>query len=105
MFRFDANAFASPVAQHDHTELVNEIADRVVRRRMAMPAILLIESFKPLNRLASQAILVVSPLLALLVPCEKIDAFSDMLQDRAWVEKLVREIESREDKRHRTAEM
>jgi len=93
MFGFDKNAFATPVSKHDHTELINKIADSVVRRRMATPTILLIESFKPVNRIASQFMLVISPLLALLISYDQIDAFSDMLLDRDCMEKLISEIE------------
>ena len=93
MFGFDKKAFDTPVAQHDHTDLINKIADSVVRRRMAMPVTLLIESCKPINRIASQFVLVISPLLSLFVPYSKIDALSDMLQDRKCVEKLLSEIE------------
>ena len=93
MFGLDKNAFAVPVAKHDHTELINKIADSVVRRRMAMPVTLLIESCKPVNRIASQFLLVISPLLALFVSYDRIDEFSDMLQDRDCIEKLMLEIE------------
>jgi len=95
MFKLDKNAFAEPVSKHDHTELINKIADTIVRRRMAMPVVLLIESCKPINRIASQFILVVSPLLALFVSYDQIDALSDMLQDKKCVEKLLSEIEIR----------
>ncbi|MCK5852303.1 hypothetical protein KAH27_04660 [bacterium] len=95
MFGFDKNAFAVPVAKHDHTELINKIANSVVQRRMAMPVTLLIESCKPINRIASQFMLVISPLLALFVSYDQIDALSDMLQDKKCVEKLLSEIEIR----------
>jgi len=93
MFGFDKNTFATQIAKQDHSDLISRIADSVVRRRMAMPVTLLIESCKPVNRLASQFVLIISPLLSLFVPYDKIDAFSDMLQDRKCVEKLLAEIE------------
>ena len=97
MFKLDKNAFAAPVSKHDHTELINKIADTVVRRRMAMPVVLLIESCKPINRIASQFILVVSPLLSLFVSYDQINDLSDMLQDKKCVEKLLSEIEIRDN--------
>jgi len=93
MLGFDKNTFAAPVSKQDHTDLIKKIADAVVRRRMAMPVTLLIESCKPINRIAGQFVLVISPLLSLFVPYDKIDAFSDMLQDSKCVEKLLSEIE------------
>ena len=95
MFGIDKNTFATPTAQHDHTDLICKIADSVVKRRMAMPVVLLIESCKPINRIAGQFVLVISPLLSLFVPYNKIDAFSDMLQDSKCIEKLLEEIETR----------
>jgi len=95
MFKLDKNTFATPIAKQDHTNLINHIANSVVRRRMAMPVTLLIESCKPINRIAGQFVLVISPLLSLFVPYDKIDAFSDMLQDNKCVEKLLSEIENK----------
>ncbi len=95
MFEIDKNAFAAPVSARDHSELISKIAEAVVKRRMATPAVLLIESCKPLNRLASQFVLVISPLLALFLTYDQIDAVSDLLQDRKSVEQLRAEIEKR----------
>ncbi|RLD12107.1 MAG: hypothetical protein DRI44_01850 [Chlamydiae bacterium] len=92
MLGFNKNAFAAPVSKNDHTVLINKIAESIVRRRMAVPAVLLIESCKPINRIASQFMIVISPLLALFVSYEQIDSFCDMLQDKNCVEKLLREI-------------
>ncbi len=99
MLNLDKNIFAEPVSNVDHSELIKEVAVKIVRRRMAVPATLLIESFKPINRLAGQAILVVSPFLALFVSYEKTEQFCDMLQDRNNVEKLLNEIKNQEDEK------
>ena len=98
MFKFDEKAFAAPVSEQDHTELIKKIAETVAKRKMTVPAVLLIESCKPLNRLASQFVLVISPLLALFVSYEQINAFSDLLQDRNSIEKLLAEIEKTNNK-------
>ena len=99
MLNLDKNIFAEPVSDVDHSELIKEVAGKIVCRRMTAPAILLIESLKPINRLAGQATLVVSPFIALFVSYEKIEQFCDMLQDRENIEKLLNEIKDQEDEK------
>jgi len=97
MINLKNNFFSEPVSNIDYSELIKEIAGVIVRRRMTVPAILFIESAKPINRIAGQAILVVSPLIGLFVSYEKIEQFCDMLQDRRNVEKLLNEIKKQAD--------
>ncbi len=99
MLNLNKNIFANPVSNINHSELIKEVATKIVRRRMTVPAILFIESLKPINRLAGQAILIVSPFLAIFVSYEKIEQFCDMLQDRENVEKLLNEIKDQEDEK------
>jgi len=89
--------FAESVSGADYSELIKEVAGVIVRRRMAVPAILFIESAKPINRIAGQAILVLSPFIGLFVSYEKVEQFCDMLQDRNNVEKLLNEIKKQAD--------
>ena len=99
MLNLDKNIFADPISNVDHSELIKKVAAKIVRRRMSAPASLLIESLKPINRIAGQAVLVVSPFLTLFVSYEKIEQFCDMLQDRKNVEKLLNEIKNLEDEK------
>jgi len=96
---FDRGAFAAPVAEKDHSALIARLAERVVAGRMAAPAILFLESVKPLNRLAGQSLLVLAPLFALFVPYDAMDRFTDLLQDRRNVETLVEAIREEEERR------
>ena len=99
MLNLDKNIFADPVSNVDYSELIKEVAAKIVRRKMSVPTILFIESVKPINRIAGQAVLVVSPFLAIFVSYEKIEQFCDMLQDRENVEKLLNEIKNLEDEK------
>jgi hypothetical protein len=100
---FDPNAFASPVSEHDHSAFIEEIAARVVARRMALPAILFLESVKPLNRLAGQSLLVLAPMFALFVSQDAMHRFSDLLRDRKNVEALIEAIQRHDDARRNAA--
>ena len=62
---FWANAFAMPRSERRHDELIAKIARGIARRRLAFPAILALESVKPLNYLASQALIVRTPALGM----------------------------------------
>jgi hypothetical protein len=97
MFKINSNAFDTPVSEYDHTELIRAVARKVVARRMTVPAIMFFETTKPLSRLISQALIVFSPLAVLFFSYKDIDAFCDMLQDHANVEKLNAEIERCEE--------
>lgn len=97
MFKINSNAFDTPVSEYDHAELIRAVARKVVARRMTVPAIIFFESTRPLSRLLSQALIVFSPLAALFFSYKDVDAFCDMLQDHANVEKLTAEIERCEE--------
>ena len=92
----DSNAFASPVSRQDHAALIEDIADKVVRRRMAAPMVIFLESVRPLSRLAGQALLFASPLLSLFVASAQVATVCDMLEDRRNIERLLEAIERRE---------
>jgi len=97
LFGFDSQAFAEPQSQHDHAALIADLAGRIVRRRMTAPAVVLLESVKPLARLGGQALLFSSPMLSLFVAQDKVASLCDFLDDRRNIELLLRAIEARED--------
>ena len=96
---FDSHAFAAPRAEFDHTALIAALAERIVDRRMAAPAILLLESVRPLSRLAAQTLLVLAPVMALIVSPARYDELVDLLQEPRNVGRLVAAIEARETQR------
>ncbi len=95
MSMFTSQAFAAPQSQRDHRALIATLATRICARRMAAPAVLLLESVKPLARLSSQLLLVLSPLLAIFVSAARMDEVIDLLQESHNIELLVRAIETR----------
>jgi hypothetical protein len=96
---FNTQAFAAPRAEFDHTALIEMLAQRIVARRMAAPAVLLLESIRPLSRLAAQTLLVFSPVMALIVSPSRYGEIVDLLQDPRNVASLVAAIEARETQR------
>ena len=98
MLKLNTQAFASPVSSADYSTMISTLAGKVVARRMAVPTVLFLESTKPVNRLLSQMLIVLSPLIGLFVSYGAIDAFCDMLQDRANINTLIAAIEQAEEK-------
>jgi len=82
-----------PRSERRHDELIAKIAAGVARRRLAFPAILLLESVKPLNYLASQALIVLTPALGMFVEYATLDDVCDLLQERKNVERLIAAID------------
>jgi hypothetical protein len=74
-------------------ELTDRVADFIVKRRMASPAIMAIESLKPLHFLGSQALYFLAPFAELIFSPKEYEEFAAMLEHREYVELLVNKIE------------
>jgi len=74
-------------------DLTERIAKRVVSARLETPAVMWLEMNKPLAFIASQALVVGTPFLGLVVNPEDVAAFSNLLRDREGVERLICRIE------------
>jgi hypothetical protein len=92
------HAFAIP--QED--ELTEEergwletLADGVVQRGLATPALFMLESCRPLNYVGSQALVFFKPILSALFRPRTCDRVADLLSRRGTVDHLVRMIEER----------
>jgi hypothetical protein len=69
------------------------IARAVVERQMTVPAIMLLESVKPLSFLGNQLLIFLDPIVSLVVTSRDYYAFVRMLDDRENLEKLLVAIE------------
>lgn len=68
-------------------------------RRLAAPALFLLESSKPLSFLASQGLVFLGPFVDAALDVPSYDAVVRMLEDRDNVERLLQRIEHLEDDR------
>jgi len=77
--------------------VMEKFAKKVVEWRMAVPAILFIESGKPLNYIASQAMVVAQPfaqpMLEMIFNFQEYDIFRQALERRENVENVLQKIE------------
>ena len=92
------NAFSlespyGPLKEADY-ELLQKLAEAIVRRQMATPALLFLGSIRPLNYIGSQAMIFLRPFLAGLLNPEKYDRLSEIMERREGVGALMDAIEA-----------
>ncbi|MCX6362487.1 MAG: hypothetical protein NT029_22060 [Armatimonadetes bacterium] len=86
-------SWEEPISDDERDRVLDKIANQVVGRGLETPAILFLEMHKPLTFMASQGLVVTSPLLAPLIGFERVHTVSRLLEDRNNVERLIRRIE------------
>jgi len=81
-------------------ELIDLVCREVVKKRMAGPAVLFLESTRPLNYIGSQTMTFFEPVMrAVLRNPEAWNRFSRILEHRGSIEYLCRTIEALENER------
>ena len=81
----------------EDADLLDRIAARIVRLGLATPAIFFLESVRPLNFVASQAMIFFGPLATAILPRHDWDRLARILEERESVEELLTRIEARLD--------
>jgi hypothetical protein len=72
--------------------LLERLAQAILRRRMAAPAIMFLESLMPLSYIGSQVMHFLRPFMTLLFSQEEYDRLAHLLEDRSAVEQLIETI-------------
>ena len=75
---------------------VEQLVDGVVRFGLETPAILFLESVKPMNRLGSTAMVFFQPVFAPFASWVSTGALAELLEDRRAIEYVIRMIERRD---------
>ncbi len=81
-----------PIGDED-AALVDALARRVVGLRMAAPAIFFLESIKPMNFVASQAMVFFQPIVSAFFDTTTWNRLSTLLERREAIEHLLQRIE------------
>jgi len=76
-------------------DLIDRIAEAIVKRGMAAPAAVFLESMGPVSFLGSQALLVCSPLLELAVGAKDLEQLTRLMERRETVPRLIAAIEAK----------
>ena len=91
------SSFASELTDRQR-ELLNRLADKVVQLRMATPAILFLESVRPLNYVGSQVMVFFAPLVRGFFGLPEWDELRLVLERRESIGYFLDLIEEREGK-------
>ena len=73
----------------EEMELLGKIADAVVKRKLAIPAIMFLESIRPLNFIGSQAMAFFQPILGAVSSTIKFEKAGELLEKRKSVAILI----------------
>ena len=77
------------------TDLISKLADIVVRRNISVPAIMLLESVRPLNFVGSQAMVFFKPIISRFFTSAEYDKLATILEKREVIDLLIKEIEQK----------
>jgi hypothetical protein len=78
--------------------VIDKLAQKVVERRMAVPAIMFLESVKPLNYISSQAMVFFEPIVQTVFNFRDYDTLRTALEKRETIEVLLLRIEEYDSK-------
>ena len=78
----------------DENRILDRLAQRVVRWKMSVPAIIFLESIKPLNYIGSQTLVFFEPIVQTLFNFRDYDTFRRAMERRENVERLLQKIEA-----------
>jgi hypothetical protein len=81
------------ITQERRGRLIDRLAERITRRGLAVPAILLLDLFKPFSFIASQALLLCQPLSGWMNVEQQVADYAGLLADRSNVDYLVARLE------------
>ncbi len=88
-------------AEDTYDDLIELVATKIVAWRMSIPAIMVLESAKPLSFVASQALVFLEPLVQVFLNPQNYRRFYEMLENRENVERLIQAIERKEEEYQR----
>ena len=98
------NAFAMPKPGSvpltpRQEEILEKLAAKVVEWKMAVPAILFLETVKPLNYVGSQILVFFAPMVNTMFTIPDYNEFVALMEERGNVEVLLKRIEAKEEAR------
>ena len=82
-------------------ELIEKVAKFVAERRMGAPAILFLESVRPLTFVGSQVMYFISPFITTLFNSKEFEEFSAMMTERHNADLLIKRIDELDEEFHR----
>ncbi len=87
-----------PISKEDE-ELMQEAAVAVVKRRLAVPAMMFLETVSPMNTLTSSMLHMITPIWGIALPEARLRQVAAMLERRETIPALIRTIDDAEEDR------
>ena len=73
---------------------LGELAGRIARRGLTAPAVLWLESLRPVSFLGSQVLHFLSPIVQLVVPAASLPRLAEILEERSHLERMLEHLET-----------
>ncbi len=83
-----------PPIPPEEAAIIEKVAGKVVQWRMAVPAIIFLESVKPLNYIGAQAMVFFEPIVQSIFSVKDYDIFRVAMERRENIENLLQKIEA-----------
>lgn len=88
------------IAEEDE-KIAQKVAHFIVKRQLSAPAIMLLETGRPLNFLGSQFLTFLSPFVSIIFSnTQEFDRFTQFLEKRESISCLIQQIETMENQIH-----
>jgi hypothetical protein len=85
----------SPALSVEDVELLDRVANSIVSRGMAAPAVVFLESLGPMNFLGSQALHFLTPVIELAFNAREVEQVARLLERRDTVTRLIALLEAK----------
>ena len=91
---FGAQSESQPLSVDD-VQLMDRVAEAIVKRGMAAPAVVFLESMGPMNFLGSQALHFFTPILDLAFNATEVEQVARLLERRDTISRLITLVEAK----------
>ncbi len=78
-------------------EIINKLAEGIVKRRLTAPTIMFLESVKPMNYLGSQLMIFLEPVVLSIFNITQYREVAVILEERDAIETIIKAIEKTDD--------
>ena len=81
------------ISEERAIELIDKISNFIAKKRMAAPAIMTIESLRPLARIGSQLMYFLAPFAEIIFNAKEYQEFAALLENEEYVRLLIKRID------------
>lgn len=90
---------SAPALTATERGLLEQVAEAIARRQLAVPAMMALETVSPMNVLGSSVLHMLSPMLSIGFPRERLEALARLLERREAIPQLIQLIDEADERR------